>query len=81
MAELDSGKPVSLEELMVSNSRDDGRARQATDREGRHHGPGVQAEAAGGACGVSADSESDNTIIPDYCYVTPAKAHPLRTRV
>ena len=63
MAELQNGKPLSLEELMVSNSRDDGRARKATDRKGHHHGRGVQTEAAGGTCGLSAHSESDNAMI------------------
>ena len=61
MAELDKGKTVSLQELMVSTlvMTD---TRQATHRERHHHRRGVQAEAAGGACGVSAHFESNDTV-------------------
>ena len=43
MAELDKGKPVSLEELVLTSLR-----------EGTYHGREVQAEAAGGARRVPA---------------------------
>ena len=56
MAQLENGNPVSLQELMVSTlaMTDTGKA---PDREGPHHASRVLAEAAGGACGVSANSE------------------------
>ena len=62
MAELEKGKPVSLEELMVSTlAMTDALAKLLIEK--RHYGCGVQAEAAGRACGLSAHSESDNAII------------------
>jgi hypothetical protein len=80
MAELDKGKPVSFEELMVSTLAMTDGLGKAVDRERRHHGCGVQAEAAGGAGGVSAHSESDSAITTERD-VTPAKAHFVRDRV
>ncbi len=44
---------------MVSTLANDEHAGEAADREGRHHGCGVQAEAAGAACGLATHSESD----------------------
>jgi hypothetical protein len=81
MAELDKGKPVSLQELMLANFAQTDALTEVLIEKGRRHGCAVQAEAAGEACGVSAHSKSDNAAIPRYCYVTPAKAHPLRARV
>jgi hypothetical protein len=44
MAEVDKGKIVSLQELMVSTLAGDRCIGKATNRERRHHGRGVQAE-------------------------------------
>jgi|SRR5688572_3236070 len=44
---------------MVSALANDGDAGEAAAREGRHYGCGVQAEAAGAACGLATHSESD----------------------
>ena len=57
MAELDKGKSVSLEELMVSTlAMTDPLAKLLIER--RHHRCRVQEETAGGACGISAHSET-----------------------
>ena len=55
MAELDKGKPVSLQELMVSTlAMTDALAKLLIEK--GHYGCGVQADAAGGACGLPAHS-------------------------
>jgi hypothetical protein len=41
MAELENGKPVLLEELMVSTLAMTGCAGKTSDREGHHHGRGI----------------------------------------
>ena len=63
MAELDKGKPVSLEELMVSTLAMTDALTKLLIEKGRHHGCGVQAGAVRGACGLPAYSESDNAVI------------------
>jgi hypothetical protein len=62
MAELEKGKSVSLEELMVSTLAMTDALTKATHRERRYHLRGVQAEAAGGACGLPAHSEPNDTV-------------------
>ena len=62
MAELDKGKPVSLEELMVATlAMTDALAKLLIEK-GVYHRRGVQTEAAGGASRVSAHSEADGTM-------------------
>ena len=81
MAEVE-GKPVSLEELTVSTLAMTDALAQAADREERHYGCGVQAEAAGGACGVSAHFEFDNTVTTKGTVMSHlVKAHAVRARV
>jgi hypothetical protein len=63
MAELDKPNPVSLQELMVSTlAMTDALAKLLIEK-GRHHGCGVQAEAAGRACGLPAHPKSVNAVI------------------
>jgi hypothetical protein len=62
MAELDKRKPVSLEELMVSTLAMTDTLAKLLIENGIHHGCGVQAEAARGACSISAHSESNNAM-------------------
>ncbi len=52
---------------MVSTLANDADAGEAADREGRHHECGVQAEAAGVACGLATHSESD--IRRELCFL------------
>jgi hypothetical protein len=62
MAELDRGKPVSLEELMVSIlAMTDALAKLLIEK-GIITDAEFKAEAAGGACGLSAHSESDDAV-------------------
>src|SRR5687768_10292131 len=61
MAQLDKGKPQSLEELMLATlAQTDALTKLLIER--RHRGRRVQAEAAGGACGVPAYPASHDTI-------------------
>jgi hypothetical protein len=48
---------------MLSRLAMDGCTHKLLLKKGVNHGRGVQAEAAGGACGVPADFASDNTMI------------------
>ena len=63
MAELESGKPVSLEELMVSTlAMTDALAKLLIEK-GVITDAEFKQKAAGGECGVSAHSESYGTVI------------------
>jgi hypothetical protein len=80
MAELESGKPVSLEELMVTTLA-------MTDMltklliEGRHHGRGVQKKLLEERAAYPANFKSDSAIGKERPGVTPAKDHPIRARL
>jgi hypothetical protein len=62
MAELEKGKAVSLEELMVTTLAMADAVTKLLIERGIIHVSGVQAEAAGGACGLPAHSESNDTV-------------------
>jgi hypothetical protein len=74
MAQLENGNAVTLQELMVSTfAMTDALAKLLIEKKRPHHGRGVQAEAAGGAGGLSAHSQSDNAMI--------ISSYPLRDRL
>ena len=61
MAELDKGKPVSLEELMVTTLAMADAVTKLLNEKGVITRGGVQAEAVGGAGDISAHCESYST--------------------
>jgi hypothetical protein len=65
MAELEKGKTVSLQELMVSTlAMTDALAKLLIEK-GVITDAEFKAEAVGGACGVPAHSESNDTVITE----------------